>query len=344
MSHGGDAVTEQPRIQKSVFGQLPDGRDVEVYTLSNAQGLEARLMNYGATLLSLRVPDRQGNLGHAILYPETLDECLRGFPLGSVIGRFANRISGARFAIDGVEFKLEPNAGKHHIHGGSKKYGFQSQLWKAEPLQEAEMVGVKLTLVSPDRQAGYPGTLEATAIYRLTDRNELVMEYSAASDKPTHVNLTNHAYWNLAGPESGRMLDHILFVNADRFLPTDEAKIPTGEVRAVAGTPLDFTNPLSIGSRIEQVGRNYDHCYVLNKRAGQPLSLAARVIEPASGRTMEVYTTQPGVQLYTGNRRGFCLETQHFPNTPNERKFPSTLLRPGETFHQITMHKFEVQK
>ncbi|NUQ65583.1 MAG: galactose mutarotase [Pirellulales bacterium] len=337
-----------PRVEKTVFGHLPDGSQVDLYTLANFQGLEARVITCGATLVGVRAPDRHGNADDITLHLETLDEYLRGHPLlGSVVGRFANRIAGARFTIDGIEYRLEANAGKNHIHGGGKKTGFQWQLWHAEPLRQTDSAGVTLSLVSPDGQAGYPGTLRATVVYRVTERNELVIQYEATSDKPTHVNLTNHAYWNLAGAGSGEieMRKHVLLLNADHYLPADEAKVPTGEIRAVRGTPMDFTTSTPIGSRIDQVDRgDYDHCYVLHGDAGKKLALAASVVHSGSGRTMEVYTTQPGVQLYTGNRGGFCLETQHFPNSPNESKFPSTLLRPGENYRETTVHRFGVQR
>lgn len=332
-------------VRQEKFGELADGRRVDVFTLTNAAGLEARVTNYGATLVSMRVPDREGKLGHVILHAQSLEELVRGFPSGSVIGRFANRIANATFTIDGVTTNVEANAGKHHIHGGGRKGGFASQLWEAQSLQEEKAVGVKLTLLSPDGQAGFPGTLKVTVTYRLTSANELIMDYSATTDKPTHVNLTNHAYWNLAGPDSGRMLDHVVMINAKQYLPTDELKIPTGELRPVADTPFDFTTPMTIGSRVEQVeGKKYDHCYVLTRKDGEAMSLAARVTDPTSGRVMEVFTTQPGVQFYTGDKRALCLETQHFPDAPNQPKFPSTLLRPGQTYQHRTIHRFDIAK
>lgn len=330
-------------VRKDQFGKLADGRPVDIYTLTNPQGLEARVTPYGATLVSMRVPDRQGKLDHVVLHPQTLEELVRGFPSGSVIGRFANRIANAAFTIDGVATSVEANAGKHHIHGGGRKGGFASQLWEAESLQEKKAIGVKLTLLSPDGQAGFPGTLKVTVTYRLTSANELIMDYSATTDKATHVNLTNHAYWNLAGPDSGRMLDHVVMINAKQYLPTDTTKIPTGELRAVAQTPFDFTKPATIGSRVDQVeGKIYDHCYVIDKKPGQPLTLAARVTDAASGRIMDIFTTQPGVQFYTGDKRALCLETQHFPDAPNQPKFPSTLLRPGQTYQHRTVHRFDL--
>lgn len=338
-----EVIPPRLNVQKEKFGQLADGRPVDIYTLTNAQALEARVTPYGATLLSMRVPDRQGKLDHVILHPRTLEDLVRGFPAGSVIGRFANRIANATFTIDGAATSVEANAGKHHIHGGGRKGGFASQLWEAESLQEEKAVGVKLTLLSPDGQAGFPGNLKVTVTYRLTSANELIMDYSATTDKPTHVNLTNHAYWNLAGPDSGRMLDHVVMINARQYLPTDELKIPTGELRAVTDTPFDFTTPMTIGSRVEQVeGKKYDHCYVLTRKDGEAISLAARVTDPTSGRVMQVFTTQPGVQFYTGDKRALCLETQHFPDAPNQPKFHSTLLRPGQSYQHRTVHRFDL--
>jgi aldose 1-epimerase len=273
------------------------------------------------------------------------------------VGRYANRIAGARFTLDGTEYLLEANAGRHHIHGGRR--GFQRRHWDARPVRTEDSAGVELTLTSPDGDAGFPGTLRAKVVYRLTRRNELVMHYEAATDKPTVVNLTNHAYWNLAGAGSGDVLDHVMMIDADRYLPADRQKIPTGEIRSVDGTPMDFREPKTIGSRIDRVeGRNYDHCYVLNKPPGRRMALAARVVEPESGRAMEVRTTQPGMQFYTargmsdrfggggkpyGPYHGFCLETQHYPDAPNRPNFPSTVLRPGETCEQTTVHRFSVQ-
>jgi aldose 1-epimerase len=330
-------------------------------------------MTYGATLLTLSAPDRRGKIEPVTLHLDTLADYVKGHPLfGSVVGRYANRIANARFAIDDVEYKLTANADPHHIHGGRGPDAFHEAVWSAEPVRGAAAVGVRLTHVSPDGAAGFPGTVRASVTYTLaTGDNRLVMAYEATTDKPTHVNLTNHAYWNLAGAGSGDVLGHVLRVNAKRYLVADEKKIPTGEVREVRGTPMDFTEPKPVGSRIEQVeGQNYDHCYVLDKDgvgAGKEgldkegpgrLSLAARVSEPTSGRVMEVYTTQPGVQVYTakgltdkfrgggkpyGPYHGLCLETQHYPDAPNQPTFPSTLLRPGQTLREVTEHRFGVE-
>lgn len=338
------AEPARPEVQKQLFGTMPDGQAVNLYTLRNGQGLEAQVMTLGATLVTVRAPDRSGKVQPVTLYRRSLAEYLKGHPLlGSIVGRYANRIAHARFAIDAVTYSLEANAGKHHIHGGRR--GFQWLLWHAEPVSDDRSAGVRLELVSPDGQAGYPGTLRATVLYRLTADNQLVMDYTATTDKPTHVNLTNHAYWNLTGSESEDVLGHILQLDADHYLPADDALIPSGEIRRVRGTPLDFSRPAPIGSRVEQLSRKYyDDCYVLNKKPGQGLSRAARLVEPKSGRTMEVWTTQPGMQLYTGNRFGVCLETQHYPDSPNKPAFPSTLLRPGQTYHQTTVHKFGTER
>lgn len=332
-------------VRKELYGRMPDGTEVDLYTLTNADGLEVKVMTLGATLTTVKTPDRNGRLDIVTLHKDSFDEYLRGHPLfGSVVGRYANRIAGARFVLDGVEHKLEANAGRHHIHGGGKNAGFQWLVWKAEPLGESSSAGVRLSLTSPGGQGGFPGTLRVTMVYKLTNGNELVMDYTATTDKPTHVNLTNHAYWNLAGADSGDVLGHVVEIHAAHSLVTDDLLIPTGELRAVKGTPLDFTMPATIGSRVGQMKRkHYDDCYVLSAPTpGQPAA-AARVVERRSGRVMEVSTTQPGVQFYTGHPRGFCLETQHYPNSPNEPRSPSTLLRPGETYHEVTVYRFTVQ-
>ncbi|HUU92568.1 MAG TPA: aldose epimerase family protein [Phycisphaerae bacterium] len=352
-----EGAAASPSVVKSAFGRMPDGTAVDRYTLTNSHGLQAEVMTYGATLTAVKVPDRQGRLANVTLYLDTFEDYLRGHPLfGSVVGRYANRIAGAAFTLDGVEYALTPNAGKNHIHGG--RVGFQKLVWDARPVRESDSVGVELNHTSPDGHEGYPGTLAVKVTYTLTEANELRMAYEARTDKPTLVNLTNHAYWNLAGAGSGDVLGHVLTLNADRYLPADKQKIPLGQLKSVKGTPMDFTEPKTIGSRIDQVeDRNYDHCYVLNKKDGERLSLAARVVEPTSGRVMEVHTTQPGVQVYTakhlsnrfkaggkeyGPYHGVCLETQHFPDSPNRPAFPSTVLRPGETYRQVTIHTFGV--
>lgn len=356
----GLAAEGGPSVSRSVFGKTPEGAEVELYTMSSGRGLEARVMTLGATLTTVSAPGRDGKSDIITLYLDTLEDYLRGHPLfGSVVGRYANRIANAKFTIDGVEHNVVPNAKPHHIHGGNKE-AFHKVIWKAEPVRTADGAGVKLTHVSADGEAGFPGRVVAMVTYLVTADNRLIMDYSASTDKPTHVNLTNHAYWNLLGAGNGDVLGHVLQLNADKYLPADKAKIPTGEIAPVKGTVMDFTQPQAIGSRIEQVeGANYDHCYVINREKEGELVLAAKVVEPKTGRVMEVFTTQPGVQLYTargvsnktgaggktyGPYHGVCFETQHYPDAPNKPNFPSTLLRPGQTFHHTTVHKFSVQE
>jgi aldose 1-epimerase len=361
---GGSSLADTARtgstkmsIQKTAIGKVPDGTEVDQYTLTNANGLRVKIITYGATLTTVEVPDRHGKSDVVTLYLDSLDDYLAGHPyFGSTVGRYANRIAKGRFTLDGAEYTLATNNGPNHLHGGIQ--GFDKAVWKAESAQGEDCVGVKVTHVSPDGDEGYPGTLTASVTYSLTNDNELKMEYTATTDKPTVVNLTNHAYWNLAGAGSGDVLGHLLRLNADCYLPVDEGLIPLGELAPVQGTPMDFTKPHTIGSRIAQVEGGYDHCYVLNKK-GEKLTRAARVVEPKSGRVMEIYTTQPGIQLYTGNfldgsltvagkpakkHYAFCLETEHFPDSPNRPEFVSTVLRPGETYHEVTVHKFSVQK
>ena len=364
LAHSASYAAQTPQTKKAAVtqapvGKMPDGAAVYELTLTNANGIEAKVLTYGATLATVKTPDREGKFESVTLYLDSFDDYLKGHPLfGSVVGRFANRIAGAQFTIDGTVYKVTPNAGANHIHGG--RDGFQNVLWDAEPLRAKDSVGVVLRHISPDGHEGYPGRLEVTVTYKLTDDNALSIEYAATTDKPTVINLTNHAYWNLAGAGSGDVLNHVLMLNADRYLPSDRQKIPLGDLKDVKGTPMDFTKPESIGSRISQVeDENYDHCYVLNKKPGEEFSLAARVVEPKSGRVMEVFTTQPGVQLYTakglnsklktsrfayGPYHGLCLETQHYPDSPNKPGFPSTILRPGQPFKHTTIYKFSVQK
>jgi len=345
-------------IQKSPFGKMPDGTQVDQYTLTNGNGLRVKIITYGATITSVEMPDVRGNLDVITLYLDSLDEYLAGHPFfGSTVGRYANRIAEGKFTLDGIQYTLATNNGENHLHGGVK--GFDKAVWNAEPVEGEGFVGVTFTHVSPDGDEGYPGTLTAQVTHTLTSDNQLRMEYTAKTDKPTVVNLTNHAYWNLAGAGSGDVLDHVLLINADRYLPVDEGLIPLGELAAVEGTPMDFTQPHSIGSRIAQVEGGYDHCYVLNKTPDEKLTFAARVVEPKSGRVMEIHTTQPGIQLYTGNfldgtlrvagkpakkHYAFCLETEHFPDSPNRPEYPSVVLRPGQTYHEVTVHKFTVAK
>ena len=346
-----------PRVTSRVAGTMPSGETIHEYTLTNSSGLEAKVLTYGATLTRVRTPDRDGKLDSITLHLDTADDYLRGHPLlGSVVGRFANRIAGARFTLDGEEHRVTANAGKNHIHGGRE--GFHKVLWRAKPLKDESGVGVELEHVSPAGHEGYPGRLEVRVTYRLTENNELRMEYRAVTDAPTVINLTNHAYWNLAGAGSGDVLGHQLQLAAGFYVASDAHRYPTGEILSVASTPLDFRKPKAIGAEVANAaGGNYDHCFVIEREPGtRELALAARVVEDKSGRTMDVYTTQPGVQLYTpkgmrqqgasgkeyGSFGGFCLETQHFPDGPNHGHFPSTTLRPGEIYRETTVHKFGV--
>lgn len=344
-SFGRDATVGRAfcRVAKRAYGTTAGGEQVDLYTLTNANGIEANVMTLGATLTTVKAPDRKGDLAVITLHKESFEEYAKGHPLfGSVVGRYANRIAGAEFTIDGVTHGLARNAGKHHIHGGGRKDGFAWQVWQGVPLRDTDAAGVQLTLVSPDGQAGFPGRIEVTVVYKLTTDSRLIMDYTATTDKPTHVNLTNHAYWNLAGADSGNdVLAHQVTLNAAQYLPGDKVKMPTGEIADVTGTAMDFRQSRTIGSRVSETDYGYyDHCYVLTKIRGERSSLCARVVDPGSGRVMTVHTTQPGVQLYTGNRRGLCLETQHFPNAPNVPAFPSTLLRPGDRLHETTVHRF----
>jgi aldose 1-epimerase len=354
------AGTGGPRmeIKRVAFGRLPDGAAVDIYTLKNKAGLEARVMTYGATLVSLKVPDRGGAFADVNLGFDTLAGYLGTHPyFGVIVGRYANRIAKARFTLDGVEYSLAPNNNGNTLHGGLR--GFDKVVWTAEALQVADGVGLRLTYLSKDGEEGYPGTLAVTVVYMLTEANELRISYEAATDKKTPVNLTNHAYWNLKGEGNGDILGHVLRLEADRITAVDSAVnlIPTGEILPVAGTPFDFTSPHAIGERIAQVAGGYDHNFVL-KSGGGTLGLAARVEEPGSGRVLEIWTDQPAIQLYTGNfldgtvigksgkayqkHYGLCLETQHFPDSPNHPNFPSTILEPGRTYRTTTVHKFSV--
>jgi aldose 1-epimerase len=345
-------------IEKTPYGKLPDGAEVDLYTLTNAHRLKVKIMTYGATITAVEVPDRHGRVANVTLCLDSLEDYLRGHPFfGSTVGRYANRIAKGKFFLDGREYTLATNNHENHLHGG--RQGFDKKIWKAEPVQTADAVGVTFSYSSPDGEEGYPGALTAKVTYRLTKDDELKMEYSATTDKPTIVNLTNHTYWNLAGAGSGTVLNHEVMINADGYLPVDDGLIPLGEIAPVKDTPMDFvTRPMTIGSRIAEVKGGYDHCYVLNRKEGEKLSLAARIVEPQSGRVMEVFTDQPGVQFYTGNfldgtlssqgkkyvkNAGFCLETQHFPDSPNRPQFPSVVLRPGETYTHLTVYKFSVQ-
>ncbi|MGD0651178.1 MAG: aldose epimerase family protein [Verrucomicrobiia bacterium] len=345
-------------LQKKPFGKLADGSPVTLFTLRNAGRLKAAVMNYGATLVSLEAPDRKGRPADIVLGFDTLEDYVtrNGPYFGCIVGRYANRIAKGRFTMDGVSYKLATNNGPNHLHGGLK--GFDKVYWQAEA-SEGREPSVKFTYLSRDGEEGYPGNLLVTVVYTLTDQNELRIKYTAKTDKATPVNLTNHAYFNLAG--TGDVLAHELTITGDRYLPVDDTLIPTGEIRPVKGTPMDFTRPMGIGSRFAELGGDpggYDHCYVLQNDGRKP-ALAAHIHDPESGRILEVHTTEPGMQLYTGNflddsikgkgghayprHAGFCLETQHFPDSVNQPKFPSVILRPGQGYSQKTSFRFGVE-
>jgi aldose 1-epimerase len=344
-------------IEKKEFGKTADGQVVHLYKLTNAQGHVLEMTDYGAIVVSVMVPDREGKLANVNLNFKSLEGYLQRHPyFGATVGRFCNRIAKGKFTLDGKSYDLAINNVPNHLHGG--EVGFDKLVWKATEISEAGAKGLRFELTSPDGQEGYPGTLKVTADYVWTDTSELKIVLSATTDKPTVLNLTNHAYWNLAGAGSGDVLSHKLVVHADQYLGVDETLIPTGDMVNVEGTPLDFRTESTIGARISQLSatNGYDHCYVVRGKAGE-LRPAAKVVEPKSGRVMEIWTTQPGVQFYTGNflngnesnggyalHGGFCLETQHYPDSPNQPKFPTTVLRPGEKFQQTTVHKFSVQK
>jgi aldose 1-epimerase len=343
-------------IEKQAFGKTKDGKNVDLYTLTNDNSLKAKITTYGGIVTSLHVPDRSGKFADVVLGRDSVEDYIESNPyFGALIGRFGNRIGKCRFTLDGVEYKLAINNGPNHLHGGIK--GFDKVVWKAEPIQNSKGPTLKLTYLSRDGEEGYPGNLSCTVTYTLTNDNELKIVYDAKTDKATIINLTHHSYFNLAGHNSGDILGHEMQILADHFTPVDDVQIPTGEIKPVKGTPMDFTKPMTIGSRIKQVPGGYDHNYVLNSSDGS-LALAASVYEPKTGRVMEISTTEPGVQFYTGNfldgsvkgkgavykkNTGFCLEAQHFPDSPNKSDFPSVVLRPGEKYSQLTVHKFSAR-
>jgi len=347
-------------IAKKQFGTLPDGRDVELYLLTNHNGMQASITTYGGIIVSLTAPDRNGVFADVVLGFDNLDDYLAGHPyLGAIIGRYANRIGKGTFTLDDQTYDLARNNNGNHLHGGVA--GFDKALWSARPRSRPEGPQLRLTYVSADGEEGYPGRLDVTVEYTLTHENELRTDYRATTDKPTHVNLTNHSYFNLSGPGGGDILSHEMLVNADHFTPVDDGLIPTGEIREVEGTPMDFRTPHAIDTRIEdddeqlQFGDGYDHNWILNKPDTDP-SFAARVFDPTTGRVMEVVTSEPGVQFYSGNfldgnltgkegkaygrRCALCLETQHFPDSPNRPEFPTTELRPGEVYETTSIYRF----
>lgn len=349
----------EAKLEKKDYGKTADGTPVDLYVLTNAKGAQAKIVTYGGIVTELWMPDRDGKLGDVVLGCDDLKSYLAGHPFfGAIAGRVANRIAKAKFTLDGKEYKLAANNGPHSLHGGKK--GFDKVVWKTEPAKAADGVAIKMTYRSPDGEEGYPGNLDVTMVYTLTNQNELRIDYTATTDKATPVNLCNHSYFNLAGPGSGTILDHEMLIEADKYTPVDETLIPTGEIKPVKGTPLDFTAPMKIGARIKELKNDpqgYDHNYVL-KSEGKSLALAARVYEAKTGRVLEMYTTEPGVQFYTGNfldgktkgkgtayqqYQGFCLEAQHFPDSVNQPNFPSVILRPGKIYTQTTVYKFSAK-
>ena len=362
MLSGAAALAADAKVAGAPFGKAPDGSSVELFTLTNSHGMEARIMTWGAAVVSLKVPDAQGHLGDVVLGFDDLDGYLKhDFFAGKVVGRYANRIGQARFTLDGKEYKIGANDGRNSLHGG--RQGFDKRLWT--PVK-ADRRSIELQYKSQDGEEGYPGNLLATVRYTLADDNELRIDYTATTDKDTVVNLSNHSYFNLAGAGNGTILDEDLQIDADRYTPVTKELIPTGELPGVAGTPMDFRKPTRIGARIDaafeqlKFGMGYDHNWVLNKpKPG--LSLAARLHDPSSGRVMEVLTTEPGLQFYSGNmmarqsvtgkagqvyvwRGALCLETQHFPDSPNHPAFPSTELKPGQTYRSTTVFRFTVDR
>ena len=356
--------SENNNVTKTEFGRTEDGQKIYLYTLTNTNGLVAKITNYGAILTELHLPDNQGKLDDVVLGFDRLEDYYvanRYLYFGAIVGRVANRIKDARFTLEHREYNLAANASPHHIHGGDK--GFDKVVWKAEPINSSQGQTLKLTYLSPDGEEGYPGNLKVTAIYTLTNDNKLKLEMTATTDKPTPVNLVNHSYWNLAGHDRGNILGQYLTLNADRYTPSNEQRIPTGEIESVEDTPYDFTQPRTIGEGMNQLrntssqkySKGYDLNYVLNGESAQ-IELAATVYEPKSGRVMELYTNQPGMQFFSGNtgeletkgkgdvvyqnHQGLCLETQYFPNSVNQPSFPSVILRPGETYRHIMVHKF----
>ncbi|MGH9309900.1 MAG: aldose epimerase family protein [Vicinamibacterales bacterium] len=362
LAGAGQAQAGKPGVTREPFGKTADGVQVEIFTLTNKNGVQVRALTYGGIITSLRVPDRNGTFADIVLGFDGLEQYLPRHPyFGAIVGRYGNRIGNAQFTLEGHTYKLAANNGPNHLHGGIR--GFDRYVWDAAVPPDG--VGVAFTRTSPDGEEGYPGTVRARVTYTLSDANELSLDYEATTDKATPINLTQHSYFNLSGHDSGDILGHLVTIHADRFTPVDATLIPTGELAAVQGTPFDFRKPTAVGARIGEthpqikMGGGYDHNFVLNRK-GEGLQPAARVVDPKSGRTLDVATTEPGVQFYTGNfldgtlkgkggavyhrRNGLCLETQHFPDSPNKPAFPSTTLRPGETYRSRTVFSFGVTK
>jgi aldose 1-epimerase len=355
--------SSQAQIKPEAFHRTIDGSQVDLYTLKNSNGLEAKITNYGGIVVSLTVPDKNGKPADVVLGYDTLNDYIGSTPyFGALIGRYGNRIAKGRFTADGVEYQLAQNNDSNALHGGRK--GFDKAVWQAEKVDTSDGPALKLTYTSKDGEEDYPGTLHCTVTYTLTNKNELKIEYAAETDKPTFVNLTHHSYFNLKDGGASDILGHELMIKASKFTPVDKGLIPTGELRPVAGTPFDFNKSTAIGARVEnddeqlKFGKGYDHNWVLD-RQGKDLELVASLYEPTSGRFMEVLTTEPGLQFYCGNfldgtnkgkggtvyqhRTGLCLETQHFPDSPNHPDFPTTELKPAEKYTQTTVYRFSAK-
>jgi aldose 1-epimerase len=343
-------------IAKQTFGKTSDEKAVDLYTLTNDSGMVVKITNFGGIITSLKVPDRDSIIDDVVLGFDSLEEYLKGHPyFGAIVGRYANRICKGKFTLNGIDYTLATNQGGNHLHGGNK--GFDKVVWDAYTMKTDDSVVLKLEYLSPDREEGYPGNLSCIVIYTLTEANELKIFYEAKTDKTTIINLTHHGYYNLAGHGSGDILGHELMLTADNYTPVDDTLIPTGEIKSVKGSPLDFTSPHTIGSRIDQLKNGYDNNYVLNK-PDDSLVLAASVYEPKTGRVMEVLTTEPGIQFYSAyfldgsnkgkgavynSQSGFCLEAQHFPDSPNKLNFPSVVLIPEENYKQLTIYRFSTR-
>ena len=356
----GRQAEAKSKMQKQSFGKTEDGQPVDLYILTNKNGVEAAITNYGGTVVSLKVADRNGKFEDVVLGYDNLDGYATGKAyIGATVGRYANRIAHATFTLDGTTYTLAKNDGDNHLHGG-----FNKRVWTAKDVSSIAGQALELTYLSKDGEEGFPGNLPVKVVYTLTDQNELKIDYSATTDKDTVLNLTNHAYFDLAGQGNGDILQQQIMIKADRFTPIDATSIPTGELRSVKGTPFDFTNSTAIGARIDQddqqlkLGRGYDHNWMLNNGTPGSLFLAAQAYDPHSGRVLEVLTTEPGIQLYTGNfldgihgkdgkvynrRYAFCLETQHFPDSPNHPNFPSAELKAGQHFQSTTVYKFSTK-
>jgi aldose 1-epimerase len=357
-------VTSKQQIAIKSFGTMPDAREVKMFTLANNQGISMNVINYGGIIVSLNVPDKNGKIEDVVLGYDSLSHYIRNNPyFGALIGRYGNRIAKGKFFLDGKSYQLATNNDPNHLHGGVN--GFDKVFWNIEPIDTAAGNALRLTYQSKDGEEGYPGNLNVEVTYLLTEKNELSISYKATTDKKTIVNLTQHTYFNLSGDAKADILQHELVLNADKFIPVDKTLIPTGKLQNVEGTPFDFRTPISIGSRIDkkdqqlEFGRGYDHCWVLTDPETDSLNLAATLYEPTSGRLMSISTTEPGIQFYSGNfldgsnigkkgavykhRYGLCLESEHFPDSPNQKNFPSVELNPGEVYRTQTVYAFSTK-